>query len=72
IPEVIANKELLFNPLNYDEFNSKLLNILNDDILRNRLSIEGFERSKNFTWQSTSLNTLNSYKNLIKLGKKNI
>ena len=70
IPEVVKNPYVLIEPNNKHDLENRLVTLLNNDKLRHALGNEGFENSKNFTWEKTAKKTLNSYKTFYKLGKK--
>ena len=70
IPEVVKNPYVLIEPNNKHDLENRLVTLLNNDKLRHALGNEGFENSKNFTWEKTAKKTLNSYKIFYKLGKK--
>lgn len=70
IPELVKNPYVLIEPNNKHDLENRLVTLLNNDKLRHALGNEGFENSKNFTWEKTAKKTLNSYKTFYKLGKK--
>lgn len=70
IPEIINNPYILIKPNNKYELENRLVTLLNNDRLRNALGKEGFEHSKNFTWDKTAKKTLDAYNLFYKLGKK--
>ena len=67
IPEVTSDNALLIDPYDDDDLSDKLACLLNDDNLRLSLSKKGYERSLNFSWNKTALNTLNAYEKIYDL-----
>ena len=72
IPEVVKNPYILVEPNNKHQLENRLVTILNNDRLRKALGSEGFDNSKNFTWEKTAKKTLEAYELFYKLGKKTI
>lgn len=70
IPEVVKNSYTLIEPNNKHDLENRLVTLLNNDRLRYALGNEGFENSKNFTWEKTAMKTLNAYETFYNLGKK--
>lgn len=64
IPEITGNDALLINPLDTSELRDSILKVLEDNKLKQKLSIDGFNRSKRFSWKNTSNKTLEAYKNI--------
>ena len=67
IPEVTSDSALLIDPYNDDDLSNKLACLLNDANLRLSLCKKGYERSLNFNWNKTALNTLDAYKKIYDL-----
>lgn len=67
IPEVVGNGGILIDPFNTDILINSLENLLNDENLRNSLSIKALERASKFSWQKTSEKTIESYKNILNM-----
>ena len=61
IPEVTGDACILINPLNRNELEESLVNLLNDDELKSTLSKKGYERSLQFSWRNTAIKTLEAY-----------
>ncbi|AAK80853.1 glycosyltransferase involved in cell wall biosynthesis [Clostridium acetobutylicum] len=64
IPEIAGDSAVLINPLDTSELRDAILNILEDSKLKQKLSIEGFNRSRKFSWKNTSKKTLEAYSNI--------
>lgn len=62
IPEVVGDSGILINPHNIIELESSIVEILNDDSLKDYYGKKGFERAQNFSWQNTAKKTLQAYK----------
>lgn len=67
IPEVTFDNALLIDPYNNTDLSNKLVTLLNDDNLKLLLSKKGYNRSLDFTWNKTALNTLNAYEKIYNL-----
>lgn len=70
IPEVVLNSDLLFNPYNNAEFETKLINFINNINLKDQYSKEALEIASKFSWKKTSELTLKAYEEIYKMGKK--
>lgn len=57
IPEVVADKAVMANPLSISEIADGLLLLLNNDSLRNRLAAEGPDHAQSFSWSHTAKQT---------------
>ena len=69
IKEVIINKEtgILINQGNYEEFIKQLIRIKNDDILKKKLALNGFEYiNENYNIENYEDKIRSLYKELIK------
>jgi glycosyltransferase involved in cell wall biosynthesis len=67
IPEVVGNAGMLINPHNPNELPNALLTLLNNEPMQEMFSKLGLERAKNFSWENTAKNTLNSYRKVYEL-----
>ncbi len=65
IPEVVGDGGILIDPFDTDILENSLEKLLNDENLRNSLSLKALERSKNFSWEKTSEKTVESYKKIL-------
>lgn len=61
IPEVVGDGALLINPFDTDDLKGAMEKMLTDDSLRNETAEKGYQRSKDFSWDKTCLNTLKVY-----------
>ncbi|NEZ47388.1 glycosyltransferase family 4 protein [Clostridium niameyense] len=66
IPEVVGDSCITIDPLNTDDMINSLENLLNNEALQRKLSKNGYERSKLFSWEKTSKLTLDLYNELYK------
>lgn len=64
LPEVGGDACLYADPNSVDELAGRILAVLNDSGLRQRLSLLGIERSKRFTWERCAQETLAVYEML--------
>lgn len=65
IPEVVGDAGILIDPYDTSNLMEALANTLNNDSLKNKLSIAGLERSSQYSWRNTALSTLSSYRQII-------
>jgi alpha-1,3-rhamnosyl/mannosyltransferase len=65
IPEVVGDAGLLFNPEDVEEMSVKILQILDDSSLRNRLIEKGRSRAADFTWEKAARQTLDVYRKAV-------
>lgn len=61
IPEIIKDRNLLFNPYNDNEIANSIYNILSNSHLRKACAQDGIERVKAFDWQKTAREMLSAY-----------
>ena len=54
LPEVIGIKEALFDPFNADAILEKIVEVVQNKVLRDKLIQHGLERSKLFSWEKTA------------------
>ncbi|NCD00897.1 glycosyltransferase family 1 protein [bacterium] len=64
LKEVSDGKALFFNPYNKEEISRALYKIIIDKDLREKLSKEGLERAKDFSWDKCAKETYNQIKSL--------
>ncbi len=65
LPEVAGNAALLVNPEDTDKIVEGIAHLAEDQILRERLRAQGFERIKQFSWQKTARETIEVYESLL-------
>lgn len=61
MPEVAGQAASLVNPLNYEEIAEKINAIFDDNGLKEKLIMAGFNRAKQFSWKNTGEETKNIY-----------
>ncbi|MBS3819383.1 glycosyltransferase family 4 protein [bacterium] len=66
MPEIVKNAGLYFNPHDPEEMAGKVMSLLDDNRLRQRLIKEGFQRASHFDWKKAASETLSLYQSLIK------
>ena len=64
-PEVAGDAAEYFDPLNVDEMSAKILRVIDDESLRERMKIAGRERLKLFDWDKTARETLECYRQVL-------
>jgi glycosyltransferase involved in cell wall biosynthesis len=62
LPEVVGEAAITIDPKDEDALCQAMLDICNDECLRQRLSSLSIERSKIFDWAKTSGETLGAYR----------
>ena len=66
IPEVIGNKNAMFNPSNPKEISTLIYKALNDKNFKDELLINAQIQSKKFSWASTSVAALQAFESVHK------
>ena len=66
IPEVIENRDLLFNPADEEDIAKKILKVLHDDRSRKELAEKALKNAAKFSWRKTAEKTLDVYKKVFK------
>ena len=61
LPEIAGPGGLVFDPDHVDELEALLYNVLSDENLRRRLSVQGIARAAEFSWEKTAQKTLEAY-----------
>ena len=69
IPEVTGDSCILIDPYDKDLLCNSMVDILNNDELKEALSKKGYDRSLEFSWNKTALKTLDSYNKIYNLYK---
>ncbi len=54
LPEVCGDAALYCDPFNVDSITEKMVELLDDGLLREQLCRRGLERVKEFTWQKAA------------------
>lgn len=63
--ETIGDAALLVEPKDVEGLASAIIEVLGDEELRDRLSISGYERAKNFSWDKAAVETLAIYEKVL-------
>lgn len=61
IPEVTGDSAYLINPYDSSNLTDAIKSVLENEELKTSLSVNGFKRSKEFSWKKTAKNTLSVY-----------
>lgn len=69
IPEVVGDAGMLINPFDCSKLMNCLIEVLNNERLRNELSIKGLRRASEFSWGKTAQKTLEIYNDIYKMQK---
>jgi glycosyltransferase involved in cell wall biosynthesis len=62
VPEIVGDAGIYFNPGSTEDIAEKIYQLWNDDDLKEKLILKGFERAKKFTWQQVIEKTVAAYK----------
>ena len=65
LPEVYGDAALYFDPLDTEDIVAKLLQVINNKTLRKDLVDKGYERIKQFSWQTMAEETLGVYQSVL-------
>lgn len=66
LPELVKNRNAVFEAENKEMLSDKLVHILENKILMKELSLDSLEISKLYSWKEVADKTFNVYENLIK------
>ncbi|MFH1710015.1 MAG: glycosyltransferase family 1 protein, partial [bacterium] len=61
IPEIVGEAALLFDPYSIEDIATKIMKILNNQQLREELSIKGIQRAQCYSWKKAAQRTINVY-----------
>lgn len=64
LPEVVGNAAVLVNPENVFEIMRATHRVLVDQVLREKLKLRGYERSKHFSWDDSARRILKVYRDV--------
>ena len=64
LPEVCGDAAIFFDPLDVEAIAASLVKVLSDSELRSRLTADGYENLKRFSWESAARQTLAVYQAL--------
>lgn len=65
LPEVVGDAGLTFDPLDLEEMTHQLEKIVFDEQTRNKMISLGYQRVQQFSWEKTTRQTLDIYKNVV-------
>lgn len=65
LPEVCGNAVLYCNPYRYEDIAGKIMEILNNESLRNELRSKGIAHARKFSWEKCCIETCNVISNLV-------
>lgn len=64
-PEIASNASIYFNPNDHEELADRMINLLNNSDLRQKLIINGHERVSHFSWDKSAEEHLKVYKSIL-------
>lgn len=62
LPEVVGNQDALFDPRDISKISEKIVEVLSDTSLRQRLIEHGVEQAKKFSWDASAVRALTALK----------
>jgi glycosyltransferase involved in cell wall biosynthesis len=65
LPEVLGDGAVYFDPDNINELEQRMIEVLQDEKLREKLIVSGLENAKKYTWDKTAEKTLEVYRELL-------
>ncbi|GAH10635.1 unnamed protein product, partial [marine sediment metagenome] len=69
LPEIADDAALYFDPNSPESIAGRIVEALQDKSLQKKLIARGVERSKDFDWEKTAVDTLDFYKAIAGKGK---
>lgn len=66
--EIARNAAYFIDPYSADSIEKGIRDVLGDSVLREKLSKDGLDRSKDFSWKKTVSGTVSAYKSALKNG----
>ncbi|WBW98448.1 glycosyltransferase family 4 protein [Oceanirhabdus sp. W0125-5] len=66
VPEVLKDGALYVDPNNIDDISQKMLELLNNPVLQEKLIAKGLRVNATYSWDQTALQTLNAYEKIRK------
>ncbi len=61
LPEIYQNAAVYFNPLDINDMANKIIEVIDDSVIREELIKNGYVRLKSFSWQKMAEKTLSIY-----------
>jgi len=65
LSEVVGEAGVLINPQNFDELRDEIIRLLMDRALQDRMRKNGLNRARQFSWEKTAMQTVESYRKVI-------
>lgn len=66
LPEILERGALYFNPVDIEDIRSKLMFMLKDKSVREKMKLRGFQQINKYSWDETAKKTLEIYKSILK------
>ncbi|MEY7999350.1 glycosyltransferase family 4 protein [Clostridium sp. Mt-5] len=67
IPEVVGDGGILINPFDIKSLMYSIEALLNDESIREELSLKALKQASKFSWEKTSENTINAYNKILNI-----
>lgn len=65
LPEVLANPEAMFDPLNVADISRKIAEVLGNEVLRQSLIERGAQQAKSFTWETSAAIAMEKFEQIL-------
>jgi len=66
LPEILERGALYFNPEDIDDIRNKLMFLLKEESIREKMKLRGFQQINKYSWDQTAKKTLEIYKSILK------
>jgi glycosyltransferase involved in cell wall biosynthesis len=66
LPEIYGKAAHYFDPTNTDDIARAITEVLGNEKLQQKLSIDGYERIKKYSWKKMAEQTLKVYEDVLK------
>jgi glycosyltransferase involved in cell wall biosynthesis len=70
LPEVGGDAALYANPHDPDSFTAQVRQVLQNNVIRERMIAAGIERAREFSWRRTAVGTVKVYSNICETNRK--
>lgn len=71
LPEIYGTAAHYFDPMDVNDMTRAITEVLGNNKLRQKLSISGYEQIKKYSWSKMAQQTVEIYKNVLKIKSKN-
>jgi len=64
LPEVIGNKDALFDPMSEESISGKIASVLNNEVLQQALRVHGLKQAEKFSWDKSAKVAISAFEEL--------